>query len=63
MAFLGTQIDLHRGGISSATNNVHHPPGWCDGHHTEPEHPPHTSLLVERKETVMNPISIYLGII
>ncbi len=51
-AFLGTQSALHRsGGISSTTTNVQHPPGWCDGSHSAPEHPPHTSLLVERKQS------------
>ncbi len=49
-AFLGTQRALHsKGGISSFTTNVQHPPGWCDGSHIAPEHPPHTSLLVERR--------------
>ncbi len=36
-------------GISSSTTSVQHPPGWCDGSHTVPERPPHTSLLVERR--------------
>ncbi len=51
-AFLGTQSALHRrGGISSSTTNVQHPPGWCNGSHIVPEHPPHTSLLVERRQS------------
>ncbi len=52
-AFLGTQSALHRrgGGISSTTTSVQHPPGWCDGSHISPERPPHTSLLVERRQT------------
>jgi len=33
-------------GISSTTTNVQHPPG-C---HSVPEHPPHFSLLVERRQ-------------
>ncbi len=39
------------GGISSTTTNVQHPPGWCDGSHIAPECPPHTSLLVERRQS------------
>ncbi len=35
-----------KGGISSATTN-----GWCDGSHIAPERPPHTSLLVERRQS------------
>ncbi len=51
-AFLGTQIALHsKGGISSTTTNVQHPPGWCDNSHIAPQHPPHTSLLVERRQS------------
>ncbi len=51
-AFLGTQSALHRmGGISSTTTNVQHPPGWCDGSHSAPEHTPHTILLVERRQS------------
>ncbi len=51
-AFLGAQSTLHRsGGISSFTTNVQHPPGWCDGSHIAPERPPHTSLLVERRQS------------
>ncbi len=54
-AFLGTQSALHRrGGISSNTTNVQHPPERCDGSHSAPEHPPppphthtHTSLQAE----------------
>ncbi len=45
-AFLGTQSSLHSkggGGVSSTTTIVEHPPGWCDGCHIAPEHPPHTS--------------------
>ncbi len=41
-AFLGTQIALHR--ISS------NPLGWCNGNHIASERPPHTSLLVERRQ-------------
>ncbi len=51
-AFLGTQSALHRsGGISSTITNVQHPPGWCNGSHSVPEHPSHTSLLVERRQS------------
>ncbi len=51
-AFLGTQSALHRmGGISSTTTNVQHSPWWCDGSHIAPERPPHTSLLVERRQS------------
>ncbi len=51
-AFLGTQSTLHRmGGISSTTTNVQYPPGWCDGSHIAPERPPHTILLVERRQS------------
>ncbi len=39
------------GGISSTTTNVQHPPGWCDGSHIAPERPPHTGLLVERRQS------------
>ncbi len=51
-AFLDTQSALHsKGAISSSTTNVQHPPGWCAGSHIAPERPPHTSLLVERKQS------------
>ncbi len=51
-AFLDTQSALHsKGGISSSTTSVQHPPGWCDGSHSAPERPPHTSLLVERRQS------------
>ncbi len=30
---------------------MQHPPGWCDGSHIVAERPPHTSLLVERRES------------
>ncbi len=51
-AFLDTQSALHsKGTISSSTTNVQHPPGWCDGSHSAPERPPHTSLLVERRQS------------
>ncbi len=30
---------------------MQHSPGWCDGSHIAPEHPPHTSLLVERRQS------------
>ncbi len=50
-AFLDTQSALHsKETISSSTTNVQHPPGWCDGSHIAPERPPHTSLLVERRQ-------------
>ncbi len=50
--FLDTQRALHsKGAISSSTTNVQHPPGWCDGSHSAPERPPHTSLLVERRQS------------
>ncbi len=51
-AFLDTQSALHsKGAISSSTTNVQHPPGWCDGSHSAPERSPHTSLLVERRQS------------
>ncbi len=51
-AFLGTQSALHsKGDISSSTTSVQHPPGWCDGSHSAPERPPHTNLLVERRQS------------
>jgi len=37
------------GRISSSTTNVQHPPG--DSSHIAPERPPHTSLLVERRQS------------
>ncbi len=50
-AFLDTQSALHsKGAISSSTTNVQHPPGWCEGSHSAPERPLHTSLLVERRQ-------------
>ncbi len=50
--FLSTQSALHsKGDISSSTTNVQDPPGWCDGNHIVPERPPHTSLLVERRQS------------
>ncbi len=52
IAFLDIQIALHsKGAISSSTTNVQHPPGWCDGSHSAPERPPHTSILVERRQS------------
>ncbi len=49
--FLGTQSALHDRGISSSTTSVQHPPGWCDGSHSAPEHPPppppHTHQIQE----------------
>ncbi len=51
-AFLDTQSALHsKGAISSSTTNVQHPPGWCNGSHSAPECPPHTSLVVERRQS------------
>ncbi len=51
-AFLSTQSALHcEGGISSSTTSVQHPPGWCDGSHSAPDRSPHTSLLVERRQS------------
>ncbi len=50
-AFLCTQRVLHRRGISSTTTNVQHPLGWCDGSHIVPVRPPHTSLLMERRQS------------
>ncbi len=51
-AFLGTQSALHsKGDISLSTTSVQHPPGWCDGSHSALERPPHTSLLVERRQS------------
>ncbi len=51
-AVLDTQSALHsKRGICSSTTNVQHPPEWCDGSHVTPERPPHTSLLVERRQS------------
>ncbi len=51
-AFLGTQSASHsKGDISSSTTSVQHPHGWCDGSHSAPERPPHTRLLVERRQS------------
>ncbi len=51
-AFLGTQSALHsKGGIDSSTTSVKHPPGRCNGSHIVPECSPHTSLLVERRQS------------
>ncbi len=42
--FWALKSALHsKGGISSSTTSVQHPPGWCDGSHSAPECPPHTS--------------------
>ncbi len=38
-------------GISSTTTNLQHPPEWCNGSHSAPERPAHTSLLVERRQS------------
>ncbi len=38
-------------GICSFTASVQHPPGWYDGSHIAPERPPHTSSLVERRQS------------
>ncbi len=52
ITFLGTQSALHsKGGISSSTTSVKHPPGRCNGSHIVPERSPHTSLLVERRQS------------
>ncbi len=50
--FLGTKSALHRRrrGSPQPPPNVQHPPGWCDSSHCAPELPPHTSLLVERRQ-------------
>ncbi len=59
-AFLGTQSASHRrGGISSTTTSVQHPPGWCDGSHIVPERPPHTPAYWWRGDSVMKPISVW----
>ncbi len=50
-AFLGTQSALHSKGGTPSTTSVQHPPGWCDGSHIAPECLPHTSLLVERRQS------------
>ncbi len=46
-----TLTNSSKGDISSSTTSVLHPPGWCDGSHIAPERPPHTSLLVERRQS------------
>jgi len=38
------------GGISSTTTNVQHLPERRNGSHIAPERPPHTILLVERRQ-------------
>ncbi len=54
-ASLGTQIFYIEGGISSSTTSVQHPPGWwCDGSHSAPKRPTHTSLLVDRQSDEAN---------
>ncbi len=58
-AFLDTQSALHsKGTISSSTTNVQHPPGWCDGSHSAPERPPHTSYRW-RGDRVIKSISVW----
>ncbi len=37
--------------FSSSTTGVQHPPEWCDNSHIALERPPHTSLLVERRQS------------
>ncbi len=49
------------GGVSSSTTNVQHPPGWCDGSHSAPDRSPHTSLLVERRQS--DEANQYMGMI
>jgi len=50
--FLCTQSALHmEGRISSTTAIVQHQSGWWDDSHIAPERPPHTSLLVERRQS------------
>ncbi len=36
---------------SSSNTSVQHQPRWCDGSHSAPKRPPHTSLLVERRQS------------
>ncbi len=51
-AFLGTQSALYRRGESTQPPAMlQHLPGWCNGSHIAPERPPHTSLLVERRQS------------
>ncbi len=58
-AFLGTQSALHRrGGISSSTYSVQHPPEWRDGSHSAPERSPHTSYRW-RRDRVMKSIGVW----
>ncbi len=45
-------------GISSTTTTVQHPPRWCDGSHSAPERPPHTSYRW-RGGRAMKPISVW----
>jgi len=54
-AFLGTQSALHRmgEGISFTTNNK--------VSHIAPKHPPHTNLLVERRQS--DEANQYMGMI
>ncbi len=50
-AFLSTQSASHRRGESPQPPpmcSIH--TGWCAGSHIVPERPPHTSLLVERRQ-------------
>ncbi len=61
-AFSSTQSSLHcEGGVSSSTTSVQHPPGWCDGSHSAPDRSPHTSLLVERRQS--DEANQYMGMI
>ncbi len=51
-AFLGTQRASHGSGeYPQPPPMLQHPPGWGDGSHIAPECPPHTSLLVERRQS------------
>ncbi len=59
-AFLGAQSALHtRGGISSSTTSVQHPPGWCDGSHSAPQRPSHTQIYWWRGDRVMKSLSVW----
>ncbi len=46
---------------AASTTSVQHPPGWCDGSHSAPDRSPHTSLLVERRQS--DEANQYMGMI
>jgi len=59
--FLSTQSASHCRGNYFNHHQCAAPPGWCDGSHIVPERTPHTSLLVERRQS--DEANWYLGMI